>query len=177
MHLHSLPLPTLLPKTRSPPNSRLSSLHDFIILLFPFHVRRTRNDNSINIDFFTKVSANAYHSKWARGRRIQRCQLLNSEIFRQQEYTNGDKEEDDDWEAYCGDRLRDREGGAETDEFEGDEEPDGLLSLKALEWVRARSQDFIASEVEKFVGDTVCLQCLDSHDEEEACKDTTGNEV
>ena len=177
MHLHSLPLPTLLPKTRSPPYSRLSSLHNLILLLFPFHIGRTRNHSPIHIDFFTEVSTNAYHSEWARCRRIQRCQLLTGEILRQQEYTNGNEEEDDDWEAYCGDRLCDREGGAETDEFKGDEEPDGLLALEAPKWVRGGSKVFVASEVEKFVGDTVCLQGLDSHDEEEACKDTTGDEV
>ena len=89
--------------------------------------------------------------------------------------SNGNEEEDDDWEAYCGNRLCDREGGAETDELKGDEEPDGLLALEAPKWVRGGSKVIIASEVEDFVGDAVCLQCLDSHDEEEACKDTTGN--
>ena len=73
--------------------------------------------------------------------------------------------------------MRDREGGAETDEFEGDEEPYGLLALEALEWVRSVSEVLVAREVEDFAGDAICLQGLDSHDEEEACKDTAGDEV
>ena len=73
--------------------------------------------------------------------------------------------------------MRDSKGGAETDEFEGDEEPDGLLALEAFEWARGGGKVFVAGEVEKFVGDAICLQGLDAHDEEEACKDTTGNEM
>ena len=73
--------------------------------------------------------------------------------------------------------MRDREGGTETDEFERDEEPDGLLALEAFEWVRGRSEIFVAGEIEDFVGDAVCLQSLDPHDEEEACKNTTRDEV
>ena len=73
--------------------------------------------------------------------------------------------------------MRDSEGGGKTDKLEGDEEPDGLLALEAFEWVRGGSEVFVAGEVEEFVGDAVCLQSLDSHDKEEACKDTTGNEV
>ena len=73
--------------------------------------------------------------------------------------------------------MRDCEGGAEADEFEGDEEPDGLLALEALEWVRGGSEVFVAGEVEEFIGDAVCLKSLDPHYEEEACKDTTGDEV
>lgn len=73
--------------------------------------------------------------------------------------------------------MRDSEGSAETDKLEGDEEPDGLLALEAFEWIGGGGEVFVAGEVEEFGGDAVCLQSLDSHDEEEACKDTAGNEM
>ena len=73
--------------------------------------------------------------------------------------------------------MRDSEGGAETDKLKGDEEPDGLLTLETFEWVGGGGEIFVTGEVEEFVSDAIRLQSLDSHDKEEACKDTTGNEV
>ena len=73
--------------------------------------------------------------------------------------------------------MRDSEGGAKTDKLEGDEEPDGLLALETFERVGGGGEVSVAGEVEEFVGDAIRLQSLDSHDKEEACKDTTWNEV
>ena len=73
--------------------------------------------------------------------------------------------------------MRDSEGGAETDKLEGDEEPDDLLALETFEWVGGGGEVLVAGEVEDFGGDAIRLQSLDSHDKEEACKDTTGNKV
>lgn len=73
--------------------------------------------------------------------------------------------------------MRDSESGTETDKLEGDVEPDGLLALETFEWVGGGGEVFVAGEVEDFGGDAIRLQCLDSHDKEEACKNATGNEM
>lgn len=93
---------------------------------------------------------------------------MGREEARQEERAHGDEGEDEDGEADGGDGLRDGEGGAEADELDGDEGPDGAAAPDAVERVVSRGEVLVAEEEQQLRRDAVRLEGLVAHDEEQA---------
>lgn len=122
-------------------------------------------------------AAAALHGKRGGGGLVEGGEFLVREPAGQQQGPDGDEGHDEDGKADGGDGLGDGKGGAEADELDGDEEPDGAAAANLEEGVGRRGEGLVAAEEDELGGDAVGLEGLDAHDEEEAGKHAVGDEV
>lgn len=96
---------------------------------------------------------------------------------REDEGADGDESEDEDGESNGSDGLCDGKGGGKTNNLNTGKDPDGGVTLDGLQLGSRGCKGLVAGEEHDLGGDTVALEGLYTHDEEESCKDAMGNEV
>ena len=127
--------------------------------------------------FATPRTADTLHDEVGSRRLIEKRELFSREDSRENKSTYRDKSENKDWEAHSGNSLCDGESGAEANELYEDEVPNSCTSADPQQRARCRRKGAVFGEEDELGGYTVALESLDTHDKEQACKDTVRDEV
>ena len=122
-------------------------------------------------------TAHALHSERTSSRGVQDGQFLLRKPPGEQERADGNKQQDNNRETDGSNSLCNGKCGAEANQLQDDERPDGETAFDALERVGCWRETAVLGEEDEFLGDAVALEGLDAHDEEEAGQNGLGDQV